>query len=337
MKKLACRIALAVELLVVGPANAQIYPVRSVTIVVPYAAGGPTDVLARVLAERMRISLGQPVLVENVIGAGGAIGLGRVLRATPDGYTVSIGNWGTHVGLGAIYRLDFDLLKDFAPVALLPANPMLIVAKKDVPANDLKTLIAGGNHVWPGHAMSGPDSGQYPNMDFDATAEIARFFSIPVSVNRPPTATHDLNGDGRADILWRDTSGDTSVWFMNGTQVSSSVGISTVPITWSVVGTGDFNGDGIADIAWRDSSGNVAIWLMNGASVLATGGLGNVATSWSMVQTGDYNGDGMSDLFWRDTSGNIAMWFLNGTAVGSTGDIGNIPTNYWTVQSINAE
>jgi tripartite-type tricarboxylate transporter receptor subunit TctC len=76
-----------------------------------------------------------------VIGAGGAIGLGRVLRAAPDGYTVSIGNWGTHVGLGAIYRLDFDLLKDFAPVALLPANPMLIVTKKDVPANDLKTLI----------------------------------------------------------------------------------------------------------------------------------------------------------------------------------------------------
>jgi tripartite-type tricarboxylate transporter receptor subunit TctC len=141
MKKLACAIALAVELSVAGPANAQNYPARPVTIVVPYAAGGPTDVLARVLAERMRISLGQSVLVENVIGAGGAIGLGRVLRAAPDGYTLSIGNWGTHVGLGAIYRLDFDLLKDFAPVALLPANPMLIVTKKDVPANDLKTLI----------------------------------------------------------------------------------------------------------------------------------------------------------------------------------------------------
>jgi tripartite-type tricarboxylate transporter receptor subunit TctC len=141
MRKLAYAIALAVELLVAGPANAQIYPARPVTVVVPFAAGGPTDVLARVLAERMRTSLGQPVLVENVIGAGGAIGLGRVARAAPDGYTVSIGNWGTHVGLGAIYRLDFDLLKDFAPVALLPANPMLIVTKKDVPANDLKTLI----------------------------------------------------------------------------------------------------------------------------------------------------------------------------------------------------
>jgi tripartite-type tricarboxylate transporter receptor subunit TctC len=142
MKKFACAIAFAIRLLVAASANAQVYPARPVTIVVPFAAGGPTDVLARVLAERMRTSLGQSVLVENVIGAGGAIGLSRVVRATADGYTVSIGNWGTHVGLGAIYRLDFDLLKDFAPVALLPANPMLIVTKKDVPADDLKTLMS---------------------------------------------------------------------------------------------------------------------------------------------------------------------------------------------------
>ncbi len=142
MKKLACAIAFAIELWTSAFADAQTYPSRPVTIVVPFAAGGPTDVLARVLAERMRSSLGQPVLVENVIGAGGAIGLGRAVRATPDGYKVSIGNWGTHVGLGAIYRLDFDLLKDFAPVALLPANPMLIVTKKD-PASDLKRVNSG--------------------------------------------------------------------------------------------------------------------------------------------------------------------------------------------------
>jgi tripartite-type tricarboxylate transporter receptor subunit TctC len=121
-------------------APAQVYPVRPVTIVVPYAAGGPTDVVARVLAERMRSSLGQPVLIENVIGAGGAIGLARVVHAAPDGYTVGIGNWGTHVGLGVIYRLDFDLVKDFAPVALLPNNPMLVVTRKDVPAGDLREL-----------------------------------------------------------------------------------------------------------------------------------------------------------------------------------------------------
>jgi tripartite-type tricarboxylate transporter receptor subunit TctC len=142
VKKLICAIVFTVGQIAAGPANAQNYPTRPVTIVVPYAAGGPTDVLARILAERMGASFGQPVLIENVIGAGGSIGLRRVVRATPDGYTIGIGNWGTHVGLGVIYRLDFDLLKDFEPVALLPANPMLIVTKKDVPAYDLRGLTA---------------------------------------------------------------------------------------------------------------------------------------------------------------------------------------------------
>ena len=139
VRRLVC--VLACTAILVGAANAEVYPARPITILVPYAAGGPTDVVARVMAERMRASLGQPVLVENVIGAGGAIGLGRVVRAAPDGYTVGIGNWGTHVGLGAIYRLDFDLVKDFDPVALLPNNPMLVVTKKTVPAKNLKELI----------------------------------------------------------------------------------------------------------------------------------------------------------------------------------------------------
>src|SRR6516165_10689088 len=115
-------------------AKAQAYPSHPITIVVPYAAGGPTDVIARVLGDRMRQALGQPVLIENVVGAGGSIGLRRVVRALPDGYTVGIGNWGTHVALGAIYRLDYDLLKDFEPVAQIPGNPMLIVSRKAVPA-----------------------------------------------------------------------------------------------------------------------------------------------------------------------------------------------------------
>jgi len=141
MKKLVLSIGVAVSLAVFETATAQVYPTRPITIIVPYAAGGPTDVVARVLTERMRGALGQPVLIENVIGAGGATGLGRVVRTSPDGYTVGIGNWGTHVGLGAIYRLDFDLLKDFEPVALLPSNPMLVVTRKNVPATNLKELI----------------------------------------------------------------------------------------------------------------------------------------------------------------------------------------------------
>jgi tripartite-type tricarboxylate transporter receptor subunit TctC len=123
-------------------AMAQAYPSRSITMVVPFAAGGPVDTLARILAERMRASLGQTVVIENVTGAGGSIGTGRVARAAPDGYTLVIGIWTTHVVSGAIYALQYDVLNDFEPVALLANNPQVIVAKRSMLANDLKGLIA---------------------------------------------------------------------------------------------------------------------------------------------------------------------------------------------------
>jgi len=135
-------VALAVGLLAVGDAGAQVYPSRPITIVVPYSAGGPADTLARILAERMRASLGQPFVIENVTGAAGTIGVGRVARAAPDGYTLSIGNSGTHVINGALYALQYDLVKDLEPVSLLASNPLLIVSKNAVPANDLNELIA---------------------------------------------------------------------------------------------------------------------------------------------------------------------------------------------------
>ncbi|MBV9970725.1 MAG: tripartite tricarboxylate transporter substrate binding protein BugD [Xanthobacteraceae bacterium] len=125
----------------IAPAAAQSYPNRPITIIVPFAAGGPTDVLARVLGERMRTALGQPVLIENVTGAGGSIGVGRVVSAPPDGYTISIGHFGTHVANGAIYPLKYNLLKDLDPVARLPSNPMIFVTRKDFPAANLKELI----------------------------------------------------------------------------------------------------------------------------------------------------------------------------------------------------
>jgi tripartite-type tricarboxylate transporter receptor subunit TctC len=145
-------------------ATAQTYPARPITIVVPYAAGGGSDVVARVVGEHMRATLGQPVLIENVVGAGGGIGLRRVARAPSDGYTIVMGNWGTHVALGAIYQLDFDLL-DFAPVAQLAGQPGLIATRKTVPVSNLRELIAwlktnqdkvsvgtsgvgGESHVW---------------------------------------------------------------------------------------------------------------------------------------------------------------------------------------------
>jgi tripartite-type tricarboxylate transporter receptor subunit TctC len=123
-------------------AEAQAYPTRPITIVVPYAAGGATDTIGRVMAERMKRSLGQPVIVENATGAGGTIAVGRVARAAPDGYTLSLGHNGSHVMTGATYALQYDLLNDFEPVALISTYPEVIVAKRTMPANNLKGLIA---------------------------------------------------------------------------------------------------------------------------------------------------------------------------------------------------
>jgi tripartite-type tricarboxylate transporter receptor subunit TctC len=124
------------------PARADDYPSRPITMVVPLAPGGSTDTLGRIIAQGMRPTLGQPVVVENTAGAAGTIGVTRAARATPDGYTVLWGMWGTNVANGAIYALDFDLLNDFAPVALVATQPFLIDARKTMPANNLKDLVA---------------------------------------------------------------------------------------------------------------------------------------------------------------------------------------------------
>src|SRR5262249_5755268 len=128
--------------IVLRHARAQDYATRPMTMVVPYSAGGPTDTIARIMAERMRTSLGQIIIVENTTGAAGTIGVGRVARAAPDGHTRSIGHWGTHVVNGAIYELPYHVFNDFEPVSLIATNPQLIVARKTVPAKDLKELIA---------------------------------------------------------------------------------------------------------------------------------------------------------------------------------------------------
>jgi tripartite-type tricarboxylate transporter receptor subunit TctC len=136
------RLLVALVLAVAGIAGAQAqnYPTRPITLVVPFPPGGSTDSAARIMAERMRSSLGQPIVIENVGGAGGSIGVGRVARAAPDGYTFDIGQWDTHVG-SIIYKLDYDLEKDFEPIALISNNPQLMVAKKDLPADNLKDLV----------------------------------------------------------------------------------------------------------------------------------------------------------------------------------------------------
>jgi tripartite-type tricarboxylate transporter receptor subunit TctC len=125
-----------------GAARAENYPSRPITVIVPFAAGGPSDAMMRILGERMKTTLGQAILIENVTGAGGSIGVGRAVRSPPDGYTLSFGHLGTHVANGAIYKLGYDLVADLEPVVLLPSNPMVVVTKNAVPAKSLGELLA---------------------------------------------------------------------------------------------------------------------------------------------------------------------------------------------------
>jgi tripartite-type tricarboxylate transporter receptor subunit TctC len=122
-------------------ASAQTYPSKPITIVVPFAAGGPSDALARILGDRMKATLGQSFVIENVTGAGGSIGVGRAVRAPADGYTISFGHLGTHVANQAIYPLPYDMLADLDPVVLLPSNPMVMVSRNSLPAKSLQELL----------------------------------------------------------------------------------------------------------------------------------------------------------------------------------------------------
>src|SRR6202140_2604094 len=141
-KLLAVMLAAMPGLSCPGMAGAQNYPARPITVIVPFPAGGATDTLARFLAEKLRASLGQTVIIENIAGAAGSIGVGRAVRAAADGYTLSIGTSTTHMLTGGLYALQFDLLKDLEPIILIGSEPLLIVGRKSLPADDLKGLIA---------------------------------------------------------------------------------------------------------------------------------------------------------------------------------------------------
>ncbi|MGZ3328823.1 MAG: tripartite tricarboxylate transporter substrate-binding protein [Xanthobacteraceae bacterium] len=134
--------ALAVAVGCVTHAHAQAYPSRPITIIVPFPAGGPSDTLARILGERMRISLGQPVVVETVTGAGASIGVARAAQSAPDGYTLSIGNWTSHVGAGAMYPAAHDAVLELQPISRISATPLMIVGKNALPPQNARELIA---------------------------------------------------------------------------------------------------------------------------------------------------------------------------------------------------
>jgi tripartite-type tricarboxylate transporter receptor subunit TctC len=182
-------------------ARAQAYPSRPITMVVPTAAGGAMDTFARFMAERMRVSLGQPVIIESVGGANGNIGVGRVARAAPDGYTLLVGNWNSQVANGALYTLPYDLLKDFEPIALISSFPQLIVARNTLPATDLAGLIA-----W---LRANPDQGSQGIPGVGSIAHVSGVFFQNITGTRfqfvpyrgTPPAMQDLIA-GRIDLMF---------------------------------------------------------------------------------------------------------------------------------------
>ena len=181
MKKFLAALAFLASITGTLPAAAQGFPSRPITIVVPFAPGGPTDVIARSLAQHMTGTLGQSVIVENQAGANGSTGTGRVARAAPDGHTISMGHWSTHVVNGAAYPLTYDLLKDFEPLALVTSNAYVIVAKNAMPASDLKGFIdwLKANPDKASEGTAGVGSPQHVGGVFFQNATGTRFQFIP--------------------------------------------------------------------------------------------------------------------------------------------------------------
>jgi len=200
MPRLLVAVTLAAIVAGLSHANAQTYPARPITMIVPLAPGGSTDVIGRIMAEGMRVSLGQPIIVENVTGAGGTIGVGRLARSTPDGYTFGIGQWGTNMANGAIYSLQYDLVADFEPIALIATQPFLIVTRKNHPAKDLKELVAwlkdNQSKVSQGHIGSGTLS-HLCGLYMQATAAASWTF---VPYRGAAAALQDLTG-GQIDLI----------------------------------------------------------------------------------------------------------------------------------------
>lgn len=192
-RKFLCLAAGAVALPAVSRiARAQTYPSRPITMIIPYPPGASTDVIGRILSDRIRAPLNQPIIIENVAGANGSIGAGRVARAAPDGYTLVIGNWNNFVANGALYALQYDLQNDFEPIALLTETPLLFTAKAAMPANDLKEFIAwlkaNPNKATQGHSGIG-SVGHVAGVFFQKET-ITRFQFVPYRGGGP--ATQDL-------------------------------------------------------------------------------------------------------------------------------------------------
>ncbi len=254
-----------------APAQAQDWPSRPITFIVPYGAGGPVDVLARLLAEPMKKTLGQSIVIENITGANGSIGVQRAVRAAPDGYTVSIGNWPSHITNGAIFNLSYDIQKDLEPVARLSANPYVILARKDLPAANVKELVA-----WlkanPGKATTGTaglGSGQNISAVYFQKSTGTRMQAVPYKAGsseiiRDLVAGHlDLTFDQAITALQHVRNGSVKAY-----AVTSDKRLESAPEIPTVDEAG---APGVYVLTWY------GLWLPKGSPKEAIEKLGNAA------------------------------------------------------------
>jgi len=189
----------------------QVYPSRPITVIVPVPPGGVADPIARILADHMSAQLGQPMVIENVTGAGGSIGVARAARAAPDGHTLSIGNWLSHVGASAVYPVSYDVLKDFAPVSLMTVSPVLVIAKRNFPANDLKEMIA-----W---LKANPDQASAATVGVGSAAHVSGAYFQKVTGTRFHFVPYRGGGPAMQDLV----GGQVDLQFAEGTTALPAV------------------------------------------------------------------------------------------------------------------
>src|SRR5262249_13791059 len=243
MRKLIVAIALAMAAASGATAQAQTFPSRQITLIVPFPPGGSTDVAARIMAERMRPILGQPIVIENVGGAGGSIAVGRVARATPDGYTIDIGQWDTHVG-SIIYNLNYDLQKDFEPIGLLSNNPQLLVAKKGLPANDLRTLVA-----W---MKANPGEAKFVNQN--AAAQVSGILMQQLTGTQVTFIPYRGAGPAMTDLI----SGQVDLLVVQGAAALPQVRAGTIK---AIANLSPGRSESIPDIPTSDESGVPGLYM----------------------------------------------------------------------------
>jgi tripartite-type tricarboxylate transporter receptor subunit TctC len=259
-------------------AFAQDYPSHPITMVVPFPAGGPTDTLGRILSERMRVALGQPIVIENVTGAGSTIGVAHAAQAAPDGYTLSLGNWTSFVGSGALYRTSYDLLKDFEPVSLLTFAPMLIVGKNALPVNDAKALIA-----W---LKANPDTASAATVGAGSAAHVCglyfqdrtntRFQFVPYRGGAP--AMQDLVG-GQIDLMCAEAS-QTLTYLRSGKMKAFAVMAKTRwPALPNVPTTDEIGAPGMYISFWH------GLWVQKGTPKQVIAKLNNAVVETLADQT----------------------------------------------------